>query len=330
MTVRHLTNASAVVLAIAMLAACGGGGSTSSTVPSGTTPVNAPLTTQSLGVTFSGTQTLAKVRSPRDLTSTPITVSLNGTVIGTGTLDAKGHAKITFTAAVPAGSTVTITAGHLTVTATLAMTMANTAVLITINANGTVTVVSAADKHDDGQVDADDPEQQHEDEDGKGNPTSIVSNDSNVLPANAPFTLVNACGTLTLTPTNSAVAFIKFEEKGSDGESDDAGRVRFEGAFTGPLHFAVVNSAARVHIEIFDAQHNRLIEVKAPISAFTSGTTTNGSPCPSPTVTVTPSPGASASPRASETPEPNESESPRPTSTPTTTPIPTPTPTPTR
>jgi len=108
----------------------------------------------------------------------------------------------------------------------------------------------------------------------------------------------------------SAAAFIKFEEKGSDGEDDHAGRVQFEGAFTGPLHFPIVNSAARAHIEIFDAQHHRLIEVKAPISAFTSGMAANASPCPSPSATVAPSPGPSASPKASESPEPEPSESP--------------------
>jgi hypothetical protein len=328
---RRLRNASAVLAAAAMLAACGGGGSgTSSSVPAGGgQPASAPQGTQSVGVTFAGTQTLGAVRSPRDLTSTPVTVSLNGTVVGTGTLDGSGHAKITFTVAVAPGSTIAITAGQLTVTATLAMTAASTAVLITVKTDGSVTVTSAADKNGDGRVDPNDNEQESEDEDGKGNVTSVTAADGNVLPANAPFTLVNACGTLTLTPASSAVASIKFEEKTSDGDSDDNGRVRFEGAFTSALHFAVVSSAARVHIEIFDAQHRRLIEVKAPIGAFTSGTA-GASPCPSPTATVTPSPGpsasaspaasaspsASASPRASETPEPRETESPGPSPSP--------------
>jgi hypothetical protein len=319
MNLRRLTNASAALLAVAMLAACGGGGGMSSSVPNGGQPPVTPpqTTTQSLGVTFAGTQTLAKVRSPRDLNATPVTVSFNGAVIGTGTLDANGHAKIKFTAAIPPGSTVTVTAGSLTVTATLAMTTAGTAVLVTVNADGTVTVTTAADKHDDGKVDADDPEQENEDEDGHGNVTSVTAGDAVVLPANAPFSFVNACGTITLTPKGAA-AFLKFEEKGSDGESDDAGRVKFEGAFTAPLQFAVVSSAARVHIEIFDAQHKRLIEVKAPIGAFTSGTNPNASPCPSPTATATAS--ASPSPKPSESPEPEPSETPRPSPSPTATP----------
>ena len=290
----------ALVLAAAMLAACGGGGGSAS--PAVPANVNTPgsRSAQSLGVTFAGTQTLSRLRTTRDLSSTPVTVSVNGTVVGTGTLDGNGHAKITFTVNVPPGSTITIVAGHLTVTATLAMTTAGTAVLVTLKADGTITVTTAADPSGTGNVNPNDPEQEDEDEDGHGNVTSITANNGNVLPANAPFSLVNACGTLTLTPTNAAVASIKFEEKGSDGEDDNAGRVRFEGAFTGPLTFPVVSTAARLHIEIFDKNHNRLIEVKAPISAFTSGTNANSSPCPSPT----------ASPAPTPTPSPEPSESP--------------------
>lgn len=325
MTVRCLTNFAAVLVAVAMLAACGGGGGTSPSVPNGgQPPVSPPQTaTQSLAVTFAGTQTLGKARSPRDLTATPVTVTFNGTVIGTGTLDANGRAKIKFTASVPPGSTVTVTAGNLTVTATLAMSAPGTAVLVTVKADGTVTVTSAADKHDDGNVDPDDPKHEDQDQNGHGNVTSVTAGDAVVLPANAPFSFVNACGTITLTPKGAA-AFIKFEEKGSDGESDDAGRVKFEGAFTAPLQFAVVSSAARGHIEIFDAQHKRLIEVKAPIGAFTSGTNANSSPCPSPTATATasasPRSSASPSPRPSGSPSPEPSETPQPSPSPSATP----------
>ena len=303
---------SALVLAAALLAACGGGGGYgASSAPSNpVTPPLSPQSAQSVGVTFAGTQTLAKVRSPRDLSSTPVTVSVNGTVVGTGTLDHDGKARIKFTASVAPGSTITITAGHLTATATLAMGAQATAVLITVKPDGTITVSTSADRDGTGQMNPNDPEHEDEDEDGHGNVTSVSGN-ANVLPANAPFTLVDACGTLTLTPTSSAVASIKFEEKASDGESDDAGRVRFEGAFTGPLTFPVVTSAARLHIEVFNAQHQRLIEVKAPITAFTSGTNANASPCPSPTATATatatPSGAPSATPTASASPEPSES-----------------------
>jgi len=151
-------------------------------------------------------------------------------------------------------------------------------------------------------------------EDNHGNVTAITSTGGIVLPANAPFTLTRTCTTLTLAPAGSAAAFIKFEEKGSDEESDDAGRVKFEGAFTGPLTFAISAASARLHIEIFDAQHRRLIDVKAPIGAFTSGTATGASPCPSPTATAT----ASASPQ----PSPSPHASPAPTSTPSATPTP--------
>lgn len=305
--VRYLRTSSAAFLAVALLAACGGGGMSSS-VPGNpiAPPGNGTQSAQSLGVTFAGTQTLALARSTRDLTSTVVTVSVNGVVVGTGTLDNKGHAKITFTAPVAAGSTITITAGKLTATATLAAGSPSTAVLITVKPDGTITVTTAADRDGNGEVDANDTEHQDEDEDGKGNVTSVTSQDGNVLPANAPFSLVSACGTLTLTPTSPAVAFIKFEEKGSDEESDDAGRFKFEGAFTGALHFPIVGSSARVHIEIFDAQHHRLIEVKAPISAITSGMTPSASPCPSPTASASPSPSpvATASPSPTVTPTP--------------------------
>jgi hypothetical protein len=309
--------ACAVVLAAALLAACGGGGGTTaggSPVPN--IPGSAPQSTQSVSVTFSGTQTLAQVRSPQDLASVPVTVSVGGVVVGTGTLDGNGHAKITFTSAVAPGSTITVTAGKLTVTATLAMGTQSTAILVTVNPDGTISVKSAGDKHDDGVVDPDDPEQEDANEDGHGNVTSITATGGNVLPANAPFTLTRTCTTLTLTPTNAAVASIKFQEKASDGEDDNAGRVKFEGAFTGPLTFAISTASARLHIEIFDAQHHRLIEVKAPISAFTSGTSTGASPCPSPTATAT----ANATPKPSESPEPHASPSPTPTSSATPTP----------
>jgi hypothetical protein len=298
----------ALVVAAALLAACGGGGGTSSPSQPGTPG----LTTQSLGITFAGTQTLASsARTPRELASTPVTVSANGTVVGTGTLDGNGRAKIRFTVPVAPGTTITVVAGRVTVTTTLATTSQSTAVLVTVKADGSVSVSTSADPGGTGEMNPNDPEHEDADEDGHGNVTSVTAN-GNVLPANAPFTFVNACGVITLTPASSAVASIKFEEKGSDGESDDAGRVRFEGAFTGPLHFPVVSSAARVHIEIFDAQHHRLIEVKAPIGAFTSGTNPGASPCPSPTSTASASPAPTATPSGAPSPGTTPSASPSP------------------
>lgn len=286
----------AFVLAAAMLAACGGGG-TSGTSPSTPAQPGSPAQGgQSLGITFAGTQTLARLRGTRDLSSTPVTVSVNGTVVGTGTLDANGHAKIRFTVSVPPGATITVVAGSMTVTATLATTSANTAVLVTVKADGTIAVSTSADPDGTGVVDPNDPEHDDEDEDGHGNVTSITANGS-VLPANAPFSLVDACGTITLTPTGSAVASIEFEEKASDGDADDDGRVRFEGAFTGPLSFPVVSGAARLHIEVFNARGDRLIEVKAPVGAFTSGANASPAPCPSATATASASPSPSPAPR---------------------------------
>ena len=310
---RFISSFSAVAMAAALLAGCGGGGSSAPAVPAGAVVTQTPaaiLGAQSLAVTFAGTQTLARTRSPQDLTSTPVTVTVNGSVVGTGTLDGKGHAKITFTAPVAPGSTITVTAGRLTVTATLATSSKDTVLLVTLNPDGTLSVTSAADKDGDGAVSANDSEREDETEDDKGNVTSVNATDAFTLPANAPFTLTRTCTTLTLTPAGTAAAFIKFEEKASDGESDDAGRVKFEGAFTGPLQFAIAAATARLHVEIFDAQHKRLIEVKAPISAFTSGTATNPSPCPSPSTTPSASPQPSASPEQSPSPQPSASASP--------------------
>jgi hypothetical protein len=326
---RFIASTSAVVVAAALLAACGGGGGTSAgPIPNQSLP--ATQSTQSLGITFAGTQTLAKVRRTQDLASVPVTVSVGGVVVGTGTLDGNGHAKITFTAAVAPGSTITIVAGKVTVTATLAMGTQATAVLITINADGTISVKSAGDRDGNGMVDPNDDEQEDATEDDHGNVSSVNAGSGNVLPANAPFTLTRTCTTLTLTPVGTAVASIKFEEKGSDGESDDAGRVRFEGAFTGPLTFPISAASARLHIELFDAQHRRLIEVKAPISAFTSGTATSPSPCPSPSTTPSASPRPSASPGPSASPQPSPSpkpsESPEPSESPHASPSPTATP----
>jgi hypothetical protein len=313
---RRVFSSSALALAAAMLVACGGGGGGYGSSPVPGSPAGpGTQSTQSVGVTFAGTTTLAAARGTRDLTSTPVTVSVNGVLVGSGVLDNKGHVKITFTAPIAAGSTITIVAGHVTATATLAMGASSTAVLITVKPDGTITVTSAGDHDGSGVVNANDPDEASEDEDDHGNPTSVNAN-GNVLPANAPFTLVSACGTLTLTPTSSAVASIKFEEKGSDGESDDAGRVRFEGAFTAALHFPIVAGAARLHIEIFDAQHKRLIEVKAPVSAFTSGTSTSAGACPSPTVTPSSAPSATPTPEPSGSPHPSPSPSASPSASP--------------
>jgi hypothetical protein len=328
---RFISVSGAVLTATALLAACGGGGGS---MPAGTPPGNQSPTGpqssgRSIGITFTGTQTLAKIRQTRDLNNVPVTVSVNGAVVGTGTLDGNGHAKITFTVPVAAGATVTVVAGSLTVTATLAMSTTATAILVIVNGDGTVTVKSAADMHGDGNVDNDDPEQDNDTEDGHGGFSAITANGT-VLPANAPFSLTDNCTSLTITPVGSQVASVKFEEKTSDGEDDDNGRERFEGPFTGPLTFPIIAGQARLEVQVFDAKGQSLIDVKAPLNAFTSGA--SASPCPSPSAsasaTPSPTPAASASPGASPsptaTPTPEASETPEPASpTPTATPTPT-------
>jgi hypothetical protein len=306
---RFISLSGAVLTATALLVACGGGGGS---MPAGNQgPSGLQSSGRSVGITFSGTQTLAKIRQTRDLNNVSVTVSVNGVVVGTGTLDGNGHAKITFTVPVAAGATVTIVAGSLTVTATLAMSTTATAILVIVNNDGTISVKSAADMHGDGNVDNDDPEQNNDTEDGHGGVSAITANGT-VLPANAPFSLTDNCTTLTITPTTSQVASVKFEEKTSDGEDDNSGRERFEGPFTGPLTFPIISGQARLEIEVFDANGKSLIKVKAPLNAFTSGT--SASPCPSP----------SASASATPSPTPVASVSPMPTATPTPTPTPTP------
>jgi hypothetical protein len=162
-----------------------------------------------MSITFGGTTTLSAVRSTKDLNQTPVTVTLNGVVVGTGTIDGNGRVKITLPG-IPAGSTVVVTAGSVSVTVVLAMTAAATAVSVTVNSDGTVTVKAAADPNNTGVVTPDEDEQQDETEDKHGNVIEVDNQKMAALPANLPFTLTNVCGTITVTPASAAVAFLQF------------------------------------------------------------------------------------------------------------------------
>ncbi|MFN2460824.1 MAG: hypothetical protein ABR591_09090 [Candidatus Velthaea sp.] len=117
---------------------------------------------RTLGITFARTSTLAAGRQTLDLNQTPVTVTMNGAVIGTGTIDHDGKVKITLKAGVPAGATIAMIAGKLTATFVLAMATTATGVLITVNADSTITIVAAADPNNTGIVTADEDEHENE------------------------------------------------------------------------------------------------------------------------------------------------------------------------
>jgi len=49
-----------------------------------------------------------------------VTATINGKTVATGTLDANGHATLTFAADVPRGATILVTAGSVSATIVLA------------------------------------------------------------------------------------------------------------------------------------------------------------------------------------------------------------------
>ncbi|MFN2459761.1 MAG: hypothetical protein ABR591_03580 [Candidatus Velthaea sp.] len=259
---------------------------------------------RSVGLTFSGIATLASGRRTLDAAPVHVTVTMNGAVVGSGPIDANGKGKIALTG-VPAGSTIVVTAGIISVTVVLATTANATAVLVSANPDGTLSVKAAADPNNTGSVTPDEDEQQDAIEDGHGNVTTV--NNAAVLPANLPFNLANACGTITLTPANSAAASVRFEEKNSDDANDHGdARVRYEGPFTQALTFPVLGNESRIHVIVFDAAHKQLVEVKAPLAAFTSGSV---KPAACPSTSPSPAPSASASAAAQTSPSPAASAS---------------------
>lgn len=278
---------------------------------------------------------LAKMRA-QALTGTPVTVTFNGTTVATGTLDANGHATLTFTQPVPRGSTVTVTAGSLKATLVLSTNAPVTAAQVQANPDGTLTVTAAAAPSATGSSNGDD-DSENETEDGNGNVIAVNNPAAITLPANLPFTFVSTCSAITITPKGSNVASLLFEEKLSDG--DQSAMFYYRGAFTSPITLPVVGGVARANVHVFDASGKQLIELHVPMLAFLAGLSCPGvTPRPSSTATATGSPrptgspGATASPRPSETGEPSEppehTASPSPTGTATIRSSATPSPTP--
>lgn len=286
-----------------ILSACGGSASpgSSTTLPGGTTQ-----SSRKLGITFGGgslplstTRRAESGSHTASVAGTPVTVSYNGAVVASGTLDSNGFAELEFTSAVPAGATVTVTAGTapnaVVVTVVLATAiLATSADAVYQPASGsspaTITVTSAADQNGDGKVDANDPNQVTETENpGDGQPENVNSSDDNTLPSNLPITIATCNGqTITIAPAPSEPPLaLNFEEKINDSDST----ANFEynaNPFSAPLTFPISSSAARVDIEVDNATTGqKIVTIEAPITAFTG---TPGSSPPSPAACPTLSP----------------------------------------
>lgn len=287
-----------LLLAAALLAAAGcGGGSGGSLSP----PVARGASgAQMLLLQFGGTGTLAQSRQAKDFSGVTVTVFFNGTAVATGALNAAGSVNLSLPG-VPPGATIIVVAGSKKASFAISASAPATVASITLNANGTITVTASASSS------AASPAPSAEDnetevEDANGNPIEVDDVNDGVLPANLPFTLSSNCTTITLTPAaGTTFARLIFEEKIEDGDS--APRFRYDGPFTAALTFPVIGASARIHIELFDATGKTMLEVKAPLNAFTLPSTGAApSPCPSVAPTSLPSPSTSASPVPSPTP----------------------------
>jgi len=238
-----------------------------------------------LALSFAGLGALSSQRSLKSFGGTTVTVSFNGHVVATGTLNASGSVTLALPG-VPAGTTIAISAGAKTATTVLATTAPATIVSIVLNADGTLTVTSTAATAGASPAPTGE-ENESEIEDHQGNPESISDDSKTALPANLPFTVSTTCTAITLTPNSATLSRLFFEEKGAD--SDNAGRAQYDGPFNSAVTMPIVAAVARIHIIVFDQSGKQIVEVKAPINAFTP-TGTSPTPAPCPTVAPTPTP----------------------------------------
>ncbi len=315
---------------IVAMSACGGGGSASA--PSGSSnilPPNSPSgptvsTSTKLGVKVAAASGSAlpfsAKRSSQVASSTaagqPVTVTYNGVVVGTGTLDANGFVDLTFTQNVPAGATVTVTVGSgasaITASVTLVTALSSTASEIVYNPGPppSITVTSAGDINGSGAIAPGAPQEVSENENpSTGQPTSVNSSSDDQLPTNLPVSITTCGGSvITITPNGTQTNgpwTLSFEEKVSD--SDHSPKFEYvTAAFNGPLTFPELASAARIELVITDSTGALLLALEAPLNAVTTG---------SPTAVASPTPSASATPVAS--PSASPSASPLPTACPT-------------
>ncbi|HEX5274275.1 MAG TPA: hypothetical protein VFW34_03295 [Candidatus Rubrimentiphilum sp.] len=289
---RKLSTLSA--LAALALAACGGGSSGYGTTPHTITPGSS---SRQVTLAFTGVSSLSAGRQTQSVGGTAVTLTLNGKIVGKGTLDATGKVTIELDDAVPAGSTITVTAGSTTVTFVLATSAHDTAVMVQRNADGTLTVTTAGGEQPEMNPDPNDPDGEQEVEDGQGDTEMVSDNDGHaVLPSNLPITVTNTCTTITIAAkSGQSFSRLRFEENVRDG--DGGSKLKFDGPFTSPQTFALIAQSARIRIELFDANGKQVLDVRAPIGAFTA---VAGQPTPSPCPSV--SPGASPLPSPSPLP----------------------------
>lgn len=276
--------AAAAVLAVA---GCGGGSGGSFSPPAAGPAGSA----QMLSLRFGETGTLAKARQTKDFRGVSVSVFFNGRVVASGSLDSAGSVNLNLPG-VPAGATIVVEAGSKKVSLVMSATAPATVATVVLNPDGTITVTASASNSTASPApSAEDNET--EVEDANGNPLEVDDANENVLPSNLPFTLSSNCTSLTLTPApGSSFSRLIFEEKTEDGAS--GATFRYDGPFAGSLTFPIAAASARIHVELFDATGKSVLDVKAPLTAFTmpaSGATP--SPCPS----LSPSPVPSASPR---------------------------------
>ncbi len=270
-------------LAALALAACGGGSSGLGMNPGTISPGSAA---RQITLAFTGISSLSTDRQTQSVGGTAVTLTFNVQVVGKGRLDASGKVSIELDKAVPAGSTITVTAGSTTVTFVLATTAHDTAVMVQRNADGTLTVTTSGGEQPKTTPDPNDPDGEQEVEDGQGNTEMVNDNDGHaVLPANLPIVVTNTCTTITIAAkSGQSFSRIRFEENVRDG--DGGSKFTFDGPFTSPQTFSLIAQSARIRIELFDANGKQVLDVRAPIGAFTA---VAGQPTPSPCPPVTPS-----------------------------------------
>lgn len=319
MIARYSRPLAATTALVFSLTACGGGGGGSAagggslpTVPHAAASQRLGFTIKSSGGVLPFFATLKKTSSqPFAIAGTPITVTYNGVVVASGSLDGNGFAELTFAQAVPAGATVTVTIGSgssaVTATITLATAIPATSADVTYNAGPPATLVvhSAADQNNDGKVDSSDAEQQTDTE----NPSNGEPEDANVgtggtLPATLPIT-VSTCGTSTITIAPAAGApsglGLQFEEKVQD--SDSSPQFEYQTAsFTGPLTFPYLSSAARIDMKVTQ-NGQTLVSIEAPIGIVSA----LGAPSPTPAPSATPSAAPSVTPSTAPSAAPSAS-----------------------
>jgi hypothetical protein len=319
------------------LAACSGGGGSAPTpftanppVASSTAapPVAMKSSASKLGVTLAGASQVYALRHNLAIEGTAIAVAYDGATVAMGVLDKNGFAELTFTQAVPAGSTVVATIGTgadaIVASIVLASTIPATASLVIYNPGPppAIHVASAEDQNGNGQFNANAPEEEEEDEDARTGQISIVLNNNNqTLPANLPIA-VAVCGT-TMTiglntmssPSPSGHYALEVKERTHDDENRGEQDYHFE-PFTSSVTIVAASNESRIQIELMQ-NGNEILKLKAPLSAFTPQTSTptacptaSATAAPTATATALESPTATASATASASPSPMATASP--------------------